>query len=336
MDKTANIRQQKRASRLSEQGYKRKTIWIHKEHESAFNVVKEYLKEPGYAENLEDIIAEMQKKIKPVNVSSVRQLSPFRYPGGKTWLVPEIKRRINGLYQKPAHFIEPFAGGGIISLTVAAENLAGKIIMGEKDPEVASIWKTILRNPDYLCDQIKHFDVTLPNVQEVINKNPTNLREKAFRAIIKNRTFRGGILAPGAGLVKSGENGKGLKSRWYPETLIKRIHAIHFMKSRICFFEEDAFSLLNKYANDKNAFFFIDPPYSYGKKSAGKRLYLYNEIDHVQLFGDMSKVKGDFIMTYDDTDEIVELAGQHNFKIDRLPMKNTHHRVIYELIITKG
>ena len=25
-----------------------------------------------------------------VNVASVKQRSPFRYPGGKTWLVPEV------------------------------------------------------------------------------------------------------------------------------------------------------------------------------------------------------------------------------------------------------
>ena len=29
---------------------------------------------------------------KPVNVASVPQRSPFRYPGGKTWLVPHIRR----------------------------------------------------------------------------------------------------------------------------------------------------------------------------------------------------------------------------------------------------
>lgn len=28
---------------------------------------------------------------KPVNVASVPQRSPFRYPGGKTWLVPYVR-----------------------------------------------------------------------------------------------------------------------------------------------------------------------------------------------------------------------------------------------------
>jgi len=29
---------------------------------------------------------------KPVNVASVPQRSPFRYPGGKTWFVPTFRR----------------------------------------------------------------------------------------------------------------------------------------------------------------------------------------------------------------------------------------------------
>ena len=37
----------------------------------------------------EDISSKREKAI--VNVASVRQLSPFRYPGGKTRLIPEIK-----------------------------------------------------------------------------------------------------------------------------------------------------------------------------------------------------------------------------------------------------
>src|SRR5713226_5124115 len=86
-----------------------------------------------------------------VNVASVPQLSPFRYPGGKTWLVPYIRRWLSLFIRqqnnlapiRSAEFIEPFAGGGIISLTVAAENLANHITMIEIDEDVAAVWQTI-------------------------------------------------------------------------------------------------------------------------------------------------------------------------------------------------
>src|SRR3989344_8405825 len=70
-----------------------------------------------------------------VNVASVPQRSPFRYPGGKTWLVPTFRKWIKCFNPKDVLLIEPFAGGGIVSLTAAFENLAKKIIMVELDEE---------------------------------------------------------------------------------------------------------------------------------------------------------------------------------------------------------
>ena len=55
-----------------------------------------------------------------VNVSKVPQLSPFRYPGGKTWLIPAVRRWLFSLDPKPSLLVEPFAGGVIVSLTAAA------------------------------------------------------------------------------------------------------------------------------------------------------------------------------------------------------------------------
>jgi DNA adenine methylase len=79
-----------------------------------------------------------------VNVASVPQRSPFRYPGGKTWLVPQIRRWLKAYDLPPAYLLEPFAGGAIVSLTAAFEQLAKHIIMVEQDREVAAVWKTIL------------------------------------------------------------------------------------------------------------------------------------------------------------------------------------------------
>ncbi|MGE4112380.1 MAG: hypothetical protein AB7E73_16935, partial [Burkholderiales bacterium] len=48
------------------------------------------------------------------------------------------------LSNKPSVFVEPFAGGAIASLTVAAEGLADHVYMAELDDDVSSVWKTIL------------------------------------------------------------------------------------------------------------------------------------------------------------------------------------------------
>ena len=70
---------------------------------------------------------------KPVNVASVPHRSPFRYPGGKTWFVPTLRNWITRMWPKPGIIVEPFAGGGIISLTALFENLFQKVVMVELD-----------------------------------------------------------------------------------------------------------------------------------------------------------------------------------------------------------
>ena len=44
---------------------------------------------------------------KPVNVASVPQRSPFRYPGGKTWFVPVFRDWIESFDVKPQILVEP-------------------------------------------------------------------------------------------------------------------------------------------------------------------------------------------------------------------------------------
>src|SRR2546428_11509422 len=81
---------------------------------------------------------------KAVNVASVPQRSPFRYPGGKTWLVPYFRRWVKSLGTKPHSLIEPFAGGGIITLTALFENLVDSALMVELDEQVAAVWQAIV------------------------------------------------------------------------------------------------------------------------------------------------------------------------------------------------
>jgi hypothetical protein len=48
-----------------------------------------------------------------VNVASVPQRSPFRYPGGKTWLIPYVRRWLSSITPPLQELIELFAEGRI-------------------------------------------------------------------------------------------------------------------------------------------------------------------------------------------------------------------------------
>lgn len=277
---------------------------------------------------------------KVINVASVPQRSPFRYPGGKTWLVPYIRTWLNNLPQKPLNFIEPFCGGGIVSLNVAFDGLADRITMVELDSQVAAVWATIIMAGEgaWLSERIVTFDLNSQNLEEVLNQPATTQKEKAFQTILKNRVNRGGILAPGAGRVKDGENGKGLKSRWYPETLKKRILDINGIRERLNFVEGDGIKFMGQTASHDEAVFFIDPPYTVkGKgKQAGSRLYTHFELEHEELFKVTGTVAGEFLMTYDDAEDVRELAKAYGFDTALVPMKNTHHEKMYELLISRN
>ncbi|MFZ0052999.1 MAG: DNA adenine methylase, partial [Desulfobaccales bacterium] len=200
---------------------------------------------------------------KIVNVASVKQLSLFRYPGGKTWLVPVVREWLKNLHQKPAELIEVFAGGGIIGLTVAHEQLADHVTMIELDPEVAAVWHTILSNDaEWLAQRILDFDLTLTNTHKTLENSVSDTKERAFQTILKNRTFHGGILAPGSTFLKHGENGKGIASRWYPKTLARRIRYIKTFRGRITFIEGDGLQYMRATAERPEVAYFIDPPYT--------------------------------------------------------------------------
>jgi len=273
-----------------------------------------------------------QTKPKVINVASIPQRSPFRYPGGKTWLIPYVRQWLRASQSEQKELIEPFAGGGIVSLTAVAENRVRRALMVELDEEIAAVWKTILgEDGNWLSDKILSFSLTKSNVEALLSRSHAKLRERAFAVLVKNRVSHGGILANGAGLLKHGENGKGIRSRWYPRTLSNRILDIQHYKSDITFQCGDAFQVLKDNANRLDVLFFIDPPYTV----AGRRLYRYSSVDHEELFRAVSRLKGAFLMTYDNADEIRKLASASGFEIAKIPMKGTHHEEKTELAISR-
>lgn len=271
-------------------------------------------------------------KPKVINVASIPQRSPFRYPGGKTWLVPYVRQWLAACQAAEKELIEPFAGGGIVTLTAVAEKRVRVALMVELDEDIASVWQTLLSDDaDWLAEKIMKFTVTKSNVESLFGRKPSSIRERAFAVIVKNRVSHGGILANGAGLLKNGENGKGLLSRWYPLTLRDRILSLQNYKSGIHFIQGDAFDALEENAARKDAIFFIDPPYTV----AGRRLYRYSDINHAELFRVVSTLKGAFLMTYDNAEEIRAMASASGFAFAEIPMKGTHLTEKTELLISK-
>ena len=228
--------------------------------------------------------------------------------------------------------VEPFAGGACISLSAAYYDLVDQVAFSEIDKDVAAAWETMLDGEaQWLADEITSFRITRKLVEKTLARTFRSRRWLAFRCILRNRTSRGGVITKGAGLIREGEDGRGLSSRWYAKTIANRIKTISTLKSKLNFSKKDGFNLIRKYIRHKQAVFFVDPPYT----KAACRLYTHWEINHEELFKTMSRARGAVLMTYNDTTEVRNLAKKYGFLIKRISMRTSHHEKKRELMISK-
>ena len=221
-------------------------------------------------------------------------------------------------------------------MTAVMEGLSDRAFMVEIDRDVSAFWRAALEHGDQLVQRVENFTPDRTSVEQLSVDAPMDVLDHGFRTLVLNRTRRGGVLAPGASLTKRGENGNGITSRWYPDTLAKRLRDIAAFSERLLFCEGDGVTILELLADKAGVRFFVDPPYTAeGGKRAGSRLYAHNVVDHARVFRVLAESRADFLMTYDCSSEIESLVRTHGFEAVVVEMKNGHHARIPELVITR-
>jgi len=268
-----------------------------------------------------------------MNVSAQPKISPFRYPGGKTRLVELVHTWLmyNG---ETETFLEPFAGGASVGLYVATKGLAKTVRLVEIDPDISAFWITVLSDDwRWLCRRIACFEPTRRSIKEILSKEFTSTRDIAFKTLVRNRFGRSGLLWNGAGLVRVGERGAGLWSRWYPSTLIARIKHIHSLRDRLIFVHGCGLEEIRKFSFKKKTAMFVDPPYTVGEKSAGTRLYRYNELDHKLLMDLLANARSKFLLTHEDNRSIRKMADESGMQVIKLPLITGQNKKSAELLI---
>lgn len=125
--------------------------------------------------------------IPAVNVASVPQRSPLRFPGGKTWLIPHIRKWL-GSGPPTSLLIEPFAGGGIVSLTAVMEGQATRALMVDLDRDVSSFWRAALDHADELIARILAFSPDRDGIEQLAWQPSPSVLDDGFRTLVLNRT----------------------------------------------------------------------------------------------------------------------------------------------------
>ena len=270
-------------------------------------------------------------RIPAAAVSAMPQRSPLRYPGGKTWLIPHIRAWLEARDEPLDLFIEPFAGGATATLTAVMEKYAARGVMAEIDPDVAAFWSAALHHSSELQNLVRSFTPTRNHVERLDRGEPTTVIERAFRTLVRNRTRRGGIMAPGSAALRAGEYGQGVAARWYAQTLIHRLAEIDEHARRLTFIEGDGLNLIATHAGTPRIAIFADPPYI----GAGRRLYATGAHDYEALFAALDDSGADFMLTCDVSEQAIDLIHRHAFAGALVAMRNTHHATVHEIVITR-
>jgi DNA adenine methylase len=246
----------------------------------------------------------------PKNSRVKSQLSPFRYPGGKSKLAKYISTQIRPTYQDT--LISPFCGGASVEIGLLEAQIVNHLVLNDLDPLVYNVFNMILNDPNTLIKKLENITVDhrLFNhaKQMVLGKIPENNHlNKAILTLINNRCSYSGIYYAGA---LGGKNGtiEQLTARLNIKQLCQRIKIIANLKPKIKLLNLDVHQVLNEYSGNHNTLY-IDPPYlKKGPKLYAKNYKSLNE--HYNLLMDIQSnfeelPSDDIILFYDD-DNFIE------------------------------
>lgn len=249
----------------------------------------------------------------------MKVLSPLRYPGGKAKIADFIKQVVKDNDLLDGVYVEPYAGGAAVALSLLMDEYVSRIIINDKDRSIYAFWYSVLYDTDRLCKLIEETPVTMETwweqrtFQSVENKETTDLLTLGFSTFFMNRTNRSGIIKAGVigGFDQTG-NYK-IDARYRKEELIARIRRIASYADRIELHHEDAVDFVKHIVQvlPQNTILYLDPPYY--KKGRGLYMNYYEDADHEKIRDVITNVDTfRWVVSYDNSLFIKELY--HSFR----------------------
>ena len=124
--------------------------------------------------------------------------SPLRYPGGKTSITPMVSKIIQNNTLERGHYIEPYAGGCGLALSLLFQGYVHELHLNDIDRSIWSFWYTVINDTDKLVNAIEQTPITIEEWHKQMNiqKNSEHVSDfdLAFSSFFLNRTNRSGII----------------------------------------------------------------------------------------------------------------------------------------------
>ena len=241
--------------------------------------------------------------------------SPLRYPGGKGKISDFFYATIEANNLNNGVYVEPYAGGSSIALSLLINGYVSEIIINDIDRSIYAFWKSVLEYNDELCRLITKTRVNLStwNKCKEVQKSKTkaSILDLGFSTFFLNRTNRSGIINGGVIGGKEQDGDWKIDARYNKQALISRIKLIREYRKHIKLYNKDAHDFVKQIipSFDSKTLCYFDPPYF----EKGKALYVnyYENKDHQKIADAISSIRNTkWIVSYDNKNEIKNMYNQ--------------------------
>jgi DNA adenine methylase len=233
----------------------------------------------------------------------LNNISPLRYPGGKTRACKIIDNIITEHFDiTQFHTLcSPFFGGG--SFEFYFQNKYNhKLIVNDKFTPLYNFWKQIKTNKNILYNELSKITSVskeqFTNYRNTIMELNDNILQQSLQYFIINRcSFSGATL--------SGGFSEEASLKRYTPSSINKIKLLDFKNIDIYNFDFEYF--IDNFTNEKTLMF-LDPPYYLEKQSKlyGNNGDMHENFNH-QLLYDLIKTKQKWLITYNNCEYIKKL-----------------------------
>jgi DNA adenine methylase len=227
-------------------------------------------------------------------------VSPLRYPGGKTRACKIIEKVIIEHLDITSFdtIISPFFGGG--SFEFYMQNKYGvMLIANDKHTPLYNFWKQVNIDKEALCEGLRAIATVSVSKEQFVGYRKTimdldaDTLQQAIQYFVINRcSFSGSTL--------SGGFSEEASCKRFTPSSIQKIEALDFTNIEI--YNEDFYDFLTHthLRQYPNALLFLDPPYYLERKSKlyGNNGDLHEGFDHLRLFNLVKDEKRNWVLTY--------------------------------------
>ena len=259
--------------------------------------------------------------------------SPLRYPGGKSVLTSHFIEVIKKNKLSNITYVEPFAGGAGAALSLLFLEYVDSIWINDADYNIYAFWFSVLNHSEEFIDLINRTEINIENwyyFKSILNNQKEyDILTLGYATFYLNRCNHSGILNAGPIGGKTQKGKWKIYARFNKKELIKRIIKISNYKDRIFLTNSDALHLFPS-LKEKYFLIYFDPPYY----KNGKELYLnyFSDIEHEKLSSKINSLDNNWILTYDNTPEIIKLYESKRHRFFNLNYSANKHKLGKEII----